>query len=357
MRRARQDTAARPVDVLSDAVPIALLSLDERRIVRAANVETEIILGSSRHSLVGRALSEIIFYDSPLFELIDKAESMSGDMTAHGVPISGPALAPGQIHDVRIRPDDLGGFLLVFGRSIGREAVEPGPAVSAFGRILGHEVKNPLAGIFGAAQLLLRNARDDQTELLNLIKNETKRIERLISRLSAFELFSAPKLQPLNIHSVLDDVVASERAAFDGSVDIRREYDPSLPPVLGDTDHLHEAFQNLVRNACEAASSAKGGGSITIRTAYEAGFGILLKDKRDSLRRALKVTVEDNGGGIPIDRQMAIFEMFQSSKSGSRGLGLSIVREIVSSHGGQIKLDSARGRTRFTVYLPLAKGA
>ena len=344
----------RSVDTLSDAVPIALISLDARRKIIASNMEAEVLLGQSRNALSGRSLSEIVYYDNPIFELIDKAESMSGDMTAHGVPVSGPTISNGQVHDIRIRPDDLGGFLLALGRSIGREAVEGDPAVAGFGRILGHEVKNPLAGISGATQLLLRNARGDQTELLGLIKRETERIERLVSRLSAFELFSAPRLEKLNIHSVLDDVFDSEAAAFSGQIQLEKEYDPSLPPIMGDSDHLHEAFQNLVRNACEAANS-NGGGRVRIQTAYEAGFGILVKGRFQGLKRALKVTVDDNGGGIPIERQMAVFEMFQSSKSGGRGLGLSIVREIVAAHGGQIKVDSADRRTRFTVYLPLVK--
>lgn len=355
MTKSAGKTGVRAVDTLSDAVPIPLISLDPRRNILAANMEAESVFGLSRQSMVGRALSEVVYYDNPLFELIDKAEIMSGDMTAHGVPITGPTIASGEVHDVRIRPDDLGGFLIVLGRSIGREAVEGGPGVSGFGRILGHEVKNPLAGIYGATQLLLRNARDDQSELLGLIKNETSRIERLVSRLSAFELFSAPRLERINIHSVLDDVVSSESAAFSEQVVLTKDYDPSLPPILGDSDHLHEAFQNLVRNACEAAAGASGGGSVTVRTAYEAGFGILMKGRLEGLRRALRVSVEDNGGGIPIDRQMAVFEMFQSTKSGGRGLGLSIVREIVAAHGGQIKVDSVDRRTRFTVYLPLAK--
>lgn len=349
------DTIGLEVDQLADAVPVALVALDARRRIVAANAEAEALLGQSRRALSGRALSEIVFHDTPIFELIDKAETLHGDMTAHGVPMSGPHLPSGQVHDIRIRQDSNAGFLIAFSRSLGREATETTPGVAAFGRILGHEVKNPLAGISGAAQLLLRHDNKDQAELLNLILDETRRIERLVTRLSAFELFSAPRLKSVNVHALLDRVLAAEEAAFDERVRYHRLYDPSLPDILGDADHLHEAFQNIMRNASEAACSAEGGSMVTVRTSYEAGFGIMLKSSPRARRRALRVTVEDTGPGIPVERQSAIFEMFQSTKSGGRGLGLSVVGEIVSAHGGQMKMESHPGRTRFSVYLPLAE--
>lgn len=342
------------MDALSDAVPIALLALDNRRHISAANMEAEALLGLSRRAMTGKALSEVLYFDTPIFELIDKAESLSGDMTAHGVPMSGPTLASGSVHDIRIRQDDLGGFLIAFSRSLGREVADAGPGVSAFGRILGHEVKNPLAGISGAAQLLMRNSREDQSELLTVVLDETRRIERLVQRLSAFELFSAPRMAPLNIHSLIDRVLSAEQAAFDGRVSYKRSYDPSLPDILGDEDHIHEALQNIVRNASEAAAASGGDGTVIIQTAYEAGFSILLRRGPKTMLRALRVTIQDNGPGIPSDRQNAIFEMFQSSKSGGRGLGLSIVSEIISAHGGQVKVESKPGRTKFSIFLPLA---
>lgn len=344
------------IDTLSDAVPIALLALDNRRIVCAANMEAEALLGMSRRAMTGKALSEVLYFDTPIFELIDKAEHLSGDMTAHGVPMSGPTLVAGSVHDIRIRQDDLGGFLIAFSRSLGREVGETGPGVSAFGRILGHEVKNPLAGISGAAQLLLREAREDQSELLTIVLEETQRIERLVKRLSAFELFSAPRMARLNIHTLIDRVLNAEQAAFDGRVRYERSFDPSLPNILGDEDHIHEALQNIVRNASEAAASSGGEGAVVIQTAYEAGFSILLRRGPKSMLRALRVTIEDNGPGIPSERQNTIFEMFQSSKSGGRGLGLSIVSEIVAAHGGQVKVESRPGKTKFSIYLPLAGG-
>ncbi|MEL6473111.1 MAG: ATP-binding protein [Pseudomonadota bacterium] len=341
-------------DLLADLAPVALLALDSRRRIRAANTEAETQLGLSRRSLSGKALSEIIYHDTPLFELIDKAESMAGSMYAHGVPISGPTLAEGLLNNVRIKQDDAGGFILAFAPTHVREGGDHAPGVAAFGRILGHEVKNPLAGISGAAQLLQRDARPEQEELLSIVVSETQRIERLISRLSAFELFSAPRLKPVNIHDTLDRVLKAEEAAFADKVVYRRMYDPSLPPVLGDEDHLHEAFQNLVRNASEASTAAGGTGQVTVRTAYEAGLRIVPKTSPRKRLSAMKVVIQDDGPGIPPDRQAALFEMFQSTKSGGRGLGLSVVGEIVSAHGGQVKVESRPGKTRFSIFLPLA---
>jgi two-component system nitrogen regulation sensor histidine kinase GlnL len=140
-------------------------------------------------------------------------------------------------------------------------------------------------------------------------------------------------------------------------VSIRYLFDPSLPPIAGDEDHLQQAFQNLVRNAVEAAIDAGPRGEVMVRTAYAAGLGLKQARLGPALRRAMVVSIEDNGGGIPPDRQASMFEVFQTSKSGGRGLGLSIVSEVVAAHGGQIRVESEPGATRFSVLLPFSEGA
>ena len=336
--------------------PFALLGLDNRRRVSAANPEAQSFLGHSERAMFRKPLSEILFHDSPVFGLIDKALELQGDVTAHAVPINGPSLGRQRVLDLRLRPLEDGGLVIGMTEASQTQVVNNNPAgVAAFGRILGHEVKNPLAGISGAAQLLSRNARDDQSAMIEIIQSETRRIERLVSRLSAFELFSAPAKEELNIHELLDRVIAAEEAAHRGKVSIVRLYDPSLPTLMADQDHLHEAVQNILRNAVEATLAHTQSPQIQIETAFETSFAIARKDGTQKLGRAIRVTVEDNGPGVPPERKARMFDMFMSSKSGGRGLGLSVVNEIVSAHSGRIKVDSKPGLTRFSIFLPLPR--
>ncbi|MEO0983654.1 MAG: ATP-binding protein [Pseudomonadota bacterium] len=353
MSAAKTDLLSSDLD--ADLAPVALILIDARRRIEAVNAQAEALFGLSKRALRQRALSEVVFHDSPLFDLIDKAIDLNGDLSSPSVPLSGPSLEGGLV-DVRISVRE-GGLALAIAPVMQRD-VETAQNLAQFARILGHEVKNPLAGISGAAQLLMRNARDDQGELLDLIRSETGRIERLVNRLSVFELFSAPRRAAFNIHEVLDRVIQGERAASHGRIRIRRDYDPSLPEVFGDIDHLHEAFQNVVRNAVEASDDLLAGdGAVTVRTAYEPGLGLGIKKAggRGRIRRAVRVTVEDYGPGIPPELQARMFEMFQTTKPRGSGMGLSVVSEVIAAHGGHVHVESRPGRTRFSLFLPLAK--
>jgi two-component system nitrogen regulation sensor histidine kinase GlnL len=340
---------------LSELAPVALVHIDARRRICNVNAAAESLLQLSRRAMIDRPLSEVIYHDSPLFELIDRAAREPAEITAPSTPVSGPSVPMRTICDVRVRSVDGGDFILVLGEAPARDPSEGIAGAAGFGRILGHEVKNPLAGIIGAAQLLERQGLAEQAELLDIIKDEARRIERLVNRLSAFELFSAPRMQSCNVHALLDKVIAAERAAMGPKIEFKREFDPSLPDIQADPDHLQQAFQNIVRNAAEAASEDNGRGEVTIRTAYAAGLAMRQARLGSGLRRAMLISFEDNGHGIPRERQATIFDVFQSSKSGGRGLGLSVVSEVVTAHGGQIRVDSQPGSTRFTVLLPLVE--
>ncbi len=338
---------------LAGLAPYGLLQIDERRQVVAVNPEAQVMLGHSERAMLQRPLSEIVFHDSPLFGLIDRAIKLDCDVTAHGVSLSGPGFARRLVLDLRLRPTGHGNVLLALLNSSDHEVIDSPASVAAFGRILGHEVKNPLAGISGAAQLLLRQARDDQTALLDIIQGETKRIERLISRLSAFELFSSPRMGATNIHALLEKVISAESVAQGSRVAIVRLFDPSLPELEADEDHLHEAFQNILRNASEAAILRDAPAKVQIETAFETGFAIAPHLPAGRPRRSIRITIEDNGPGISEENRENMFNLFTSSKSGGRGLGLTVVSEIMTAHRGRIGVDSIPGRTRFSVYLPI----
>ncbi len=353
--RARGDDVLE-VHTLADLAPIALLVTDGRRKILDTNPAGEALFQVSRRTLAGKPLSEFVFHDSVLFELLDRAQRQVGDIMSPGTPITGPTIPSRLVCDIWIRTTGDDGFVIALSESAVREGNESAAGVAGFGRILGHEVKNPLGGIIGAAQLLARQNVEGQTELIEIIKEEARRIERLVNRLSAFELFSAPRMEECNIHALLDRVLASERAAMGSAVEFRRDFDPSLPDISGDADHLQQAFQNIIRNAAEASEGGTGRGVVTVRTSYAAGLAFKRSRFGVGLQRAMLVTIEDNGKGIPRERLSRIFDVFQSSKSGARGLGLSIVKEVITAHGGQIRVDSEPGATRFTVLLPLPAG-
>ncbi|WP_018147222.1 two-component system sensor histidine kinase NtrB [Henriciella marina] len=340
---------------LLDLAPFAVLHIDARRTILAANTEAQIVLGHSLAILRQRNLGEFVYHDSPLFELLDRVSGEEGDVSAHGVTVSGPSVLKGKLYDVRLRPAPQGTTIVALCESLVRDAADSAAGISGFGRILGHEVKNPLAGISGAAQLLLRGADETQAPLLDIIRSEASRIERLVSRLSAFELFSAPRRDRFNIHQLLDKILVAEEAAHGGNIMLKRAYDPSLPEILGDEDHLHEAFQNIVRNAAEAAGETGGKGQVTLQTAFETGFAFSSKRNVNRLQRAIRITVEDNGKGISAETRDQMFDMFSSTKAGGRGLGLSVVSEVVAAHEGRIKVESRPGQTKFSVFLPMKR--
>ena len=216
---------------------------------------------------------------------------------------------------------------------------------------LAHEVKNPLSGIRGAAQLLEQNASLADRELTRLITEETDRICRLVDRMEMFSDVHPVERSPVNIHEVLDHVRRLVQSSIAGNVRFVERYDPSLPPVFGNRDQLVQVLLNMVKNAAEALP--EGGGEIMLATKFEPGLRLSLAggDGRQSL--PLVVSVRDNGVGVPEELKAHLFDPFVSGKAGGTGLGLSLVAKIVAEHGGGIEFDSEPGRTEFRVLLPL----
>jgi two-component system nitrogen regulation sensor histidine kinase GlnL len=223
------------------------------------------------------------------------------------------------------------------------------------GRMLAHEIKNPLAGIRGAAQLLKGGAKAEDQPLAQLIIDETDRVTRLVDRMEEFSEDVQPAFAAVNIHEVLDRVRAlAANGAADGLA-MREHYDPSLPPVLGDEDQLIQIFLNLVKNAAEAAHARDDGrGELAIYTAYRHGVRVRAT-RGQTLRGApLEVRIQDNGPGVAAHLREHLFQPFVTSKPQGAGLGLAAVAKLVSAHGGMIDFESEPGRTTFRVLLPIA---
>jgi two-component system nitrogen regulation sensor histidine kinase GlnL len=224
-------------------------------------------------------------------------------------------------------------------------------SVTAMAAMLAHEVKNPLSGIRGAAQLLEQDADESGRELTQLICDETDRIVALVDRMEAFSDHRPIDRDAVNIHEVLDRVRKIAQSGFARQVRIGEDYDPSLPPVHGNRDLLVQVFLNLIKNAAEAVPNS--GGEITIATAYRHGLRLAVPGSETRQHLPLMVSVADNGPGIPEDLKAQLFDPFVTTKRNGTGLGLALVAKVIGDHGGVIEFDSQPRRTVFRVFLPV----
>ncbi|MEQ9448151.1 MAG: ATP-binding protein, partial [Rhodospirillaceae bacterium] len=224
-------------------------------------------------------------------------------------------------------------------------------SVTAMAALLAHEVKNPLSGIRGAAQLLGQGAGEEDRKLTQLICDEADRIVALVNRMEVFSDDRPLERAPVNIHVVLERVRRLAENGFAKSVKFVERYDPSLPPVAGNMDQLVQVFLNLVKNAAEAVPEK--GGEIQLSTAYQPGVRVAVQGGTERVQLPLVVTVQDNGSGIPEDLWPHLFDPFVTTKPKGSGLGLALVAKIISDHGGVIEFESQNARTAFRVMLPI----
>ena len=352
------DTAA-----LLSALPDPVLAVDRGSIVRWVNPAAEQFFGIGTAALCGHPLTEFILPRSPLFALVELLWRGGGSIAEYDVLLEGPRLPP---RTVTIQGATTGEgadtvVLSLHERSIAdkvdRQLVHRNAArsVTAMAAMLAHEVKNPLSGIRGAAQLLEQDADAAGRELTQLICDETDRIVALVDRMEEFTDHRPLEREAVNIHEVLDRVRKIARSGFARHVRIAEEYDPSLPPVHGNHDLLVQVFLNLVKNAAEAAPGS--GGEIAVATAYRHGLRLAGPGSDTRVNLPLLVSVTDNGPGIPDDLKPHLFDPFVTTKRNGTGLGLALVAKVIGDHGGVIEFDSQPRRTVFRVFLPVVPPA
>ena len=347
---------------IANALPMPILLLGPRQEITYVNPAAEQFFDTGAGLLLKQRLSDLLPFDSPLFQLINQARERNSSAAERDVDLS-TARHGERIADVTVTPlPEPDGTLVItlqersLAQRMDRQLMARGAVRSMHGMaaVLAHEIKNPLAGIRGAAQLLEEALAPDDREMTQLIVAETDRIRGLIDRMESFgDTRSLPR-HPVNIHEVLDRVRKVAETSFARGVTITESFDPSLPPVAGDRDQLIQVFLNLVRNAADALPES--GGEITLTTGYRPGvkFGASMAGERVSL--PLEVTVRDNGSGIPADLMPHIFEPFVTTKARGTGLGLALVAKIVGDHGGVIECESVPRRTLFRVLLPKSAG-
>ena len=338
-------------------VPAFLLAEDDG--IADMNPAAEQFLNASARSVIGAPIFDRLAIDAPLEGAFQRVRQDSSVLFINNVDVSGGQAAPIQCN-IQIAPlTGIPGKVLLLmeprqlADRLGRSHSVKSSARSAIGMadMLAHEIKNPLAGITGAAQLLSMNLSTEDQELTDLIVAESRRIVALLEQVEQFGNVRPPVRRAINIHDLLDRATKSARVGFAADMTFTEDYDPSLPPTWVDGDQMLQVFLNLLKNAAEAAG--KGGGTIRLRTFYDLSLRLRRKDGTGNAL-PLQVEITDDGPGLQPEIAQDIFEPFVSGRENGTGLGLALVSKIISDHDGWITVDSVPGRTTFRISLPVA---
>lgn len=361
---ARADLMAKSVQRLEPAailglLPTSVIVVDGSDSIVYVNSAAETLLDHSSGVLQDTALKSHVSADSPVFALIRQARAGMASVSEDGITIDGARIGM-RFAAITVSPlhDDTGAVIIVIhersiARKIDHQLVHRNAArsVTAMAAMLAHEVKNPLSGIRGAAQLLEQSVPVEDRELTRLITDETDRICALVDRMEVFSDSRPLHRTPVNIHQILEHVRRIAQNGFARHLHFSEVYDPSLPPVFGNRDQLIQVFLNLIKNAAEACPSQ--GGEINLTTAYQHGLRLSVPGSDSLMSVPLVVSVQDNGDGIPEDVRPHLFDAFVTTKINGSGLGLALVAKIIGDHAGIIEFDSQPRRTIFRVRLPM----
>lgn len=342
-----------------NSLPIPALLVDENDLIQEVNGVAETFLNTSARALKNAPVWDKVMVDAPLEEAFARARAQGTPLFVNHVDVSSGDTQPRPCN-LKITPL-LGypGWMMflispreLVGRMTHSEGVKSA-AKSAIGmaEMLAHEIKNPLAGITGAAQLISMNLVAEDLELTDLIVEESRRIVKLLEQVEQFGNLSPPQRSSVNVHDVLDRARRSAMLGFGAHMAIIEDYDPSLPLAFVDGDQILQVVLNLLKNAAEASEGKSG--TIRLRSFYEHSFRLR---RSDGTGQALPLQIEviDNGPGLPQDIQRDVFDPFVSGKENGTGLGLALVSKIISDHKGWISVDSVPGRTVFRISLPMA---
>jgi two-component system, NtrC family, nitrogen regulation sensor histidine kinase GlnL len=357
--------AISPAEAVLNALPLAVMVIAADGMIKDANVAAEDFFDMSVALLRRHALRDLAPFGSPLLALIEQVRQRGGAVNEYKVDLGTPRTPPERLVDLHVAPvPERPGEVVVMlqqrtmADKMNRQLTHRGAArsVIALAAMLAHEIKNPLSGIRGAAQLLEQQASDDDRMLTRLICDEADRIVKLVDRMEVFGDERPVERERVNIHMVLDHVRRLAQSGFARHIRLIEEYDPSLPPVLGNRDQLIQVFLNLVKNAAEAIGETAADGEILLSTAFRPGVRLSLPGSRSKVALPLEFCVKDNGPGVSDDLMPNLFDPFVTTKPSGTGLGLALAAKIIGDHGGIIECESQPRRTIFRVLMPMFTG-
>jgi two-component system nitrogen regulation sensor histidine kinase GlnL len=352
-------------DAVLNALPLPVIMVTADGKIADANAAAESFFEISVSLLRRQMLRDLVPFGSPLLALVDQARTRGAAVNEYKVDLSTPRNPGDRLVDLHVaplpeRPDHV--VIMLQERTIAdkmdRQLTHRGAArsVSALAAMLAHEIKNPLSGIRGAAQLLEQSAGDDDRTLTRLICEEADRIVKLVDRMEVFSDERPVEREPVTIHAVLEHVKRLAQSGFGRHIKFVEIYDPSLPPVLANRDQLVQVFLNLVKNAAEAIGEATPDGEIQITTAFRPGVRLQLPGSKTRVSLPLEFCIRDNGPGVPEDLMPHLFDPFVTTKPTGSGLGLALVAKIIGDHGGIIECESQSRHTVFRVLMPMFTG-